>query len=249
MSYINLAPVGPPKVSLLNTSTTWVQITWNPPFNPENFTLGFGLTYQLFNSSLLVSTPRPKTTITNIDSYQTTFTLRPLLQGSRYRIVMYTITAQGTSPQSDQLLVTTQHSGMHACPVSVIKNNYSYNPISYTDPNGPRNFICNSTSPNSFTCTWNSPNANDWSTVRYELSYGLLEKFDYYPGYGEPFEIINLPGMTEQHSIVSLPPYGGYLLELKAFMIKNGTEGAPSLERVQAVSTIAFTAEQGKFCH
>ena len=118
ISYINLAPVGPPKVSLLTTSTTWVQITWKPPFNPENFTLGFGLTYQLLNSSLLVSTPRPKTTITNIDSYQTTFTLQPLLQGSQYRIVMYTITAQGTSPQSDQLLVTTQHSGMHACPVS-----------------------------------------------------------------------------------------------------------------------------------
>ena len=107
-----LAPVGPPKVSLLNTSTTWVQIMWKPPFNPENLTLNFGLTYQLLNSSLPVSTPRPKTTITNIDSYQTTFTLRPLLQGSQYRIVMYTITAQGTSPQSDQLLITTQHSGI-----------------------------------------------------------------------------------------------------------------------------------------
>ena len=123
--FIPIAPVGPPQVSVLNTSATWINIMWSPPFDPENVTLGFGLTYQLINSSLLTSTPRPQTAITNIARHLTLLTLQPLLKASQYRIVMYTITAQGTSPASNKLLVSTKQYGTHkkhSCLYNVINN-------------------------------------------------------------------------------------------------------------------------------
>ena len=85
---------------------------WTPPQDPENLTLGYRLTYQLVNCSLSLSTPRPPTTITNIGRDPTMLTLHPLLQASQYRIVMYTVTEQGTSPASDALLTKTAQYGM-----------------------------------------------------------------------------------------------------------------------------------------
>ena len=121
----------------------------------------------------------------------------------------------------------------------------------FIDANGPRNFTCESTSPDALMCTWNRPELNGSNLVEYQLSYGLVEKFDYYPGYGEAFEQVTLPAIIEQHNITSLPPYGGYLLELKAFVTEDSTGGDPgnlALGHVQehGVSTVAFTAEQGK---
>lgn len=106
----SLAPVGPPQVYVANISTTWIKIVLEPPFDPENLTRSFGLTYQLLNTSHSLSTPRPQVTLANINKQPPTFTLQPLLQASLYRIVVYAVTEQGISPGSDGLLVATKES-------------------------------------------------------------------------------------------------------------------------------------------
>ena len=112
MISVAAAPVGPPLVSAVNTSATSIKIVWTPPQDPENLTLEYRLTYQLVNCSLSLSTPRPPKTITNIGRDLTMVTLHPLLQASQYRIVMYTVTEQGTSPPSDALLTKTAQYGI-----------------------------------------------------------------------------------------------------------------------------------------
>lgn len=106
------APVGPPNVSVANISATWIRIKWDPPTDPESHTLSYGLTYQLI-SSPFVSAPRSHATIANINKTQTTLILTPLLQASEYRIVMYTVTGEGTSPASQELITTTSDYGEH----------------------------------------------------------------------------------------------------------------------------------------
>ena len=95
-------------VSVVNVSTTWIKIVIEPPFDPENLTLSYGLTYQLLNTSHSLSTPRPQATLANIAKEPAPFTLQPLLQASLYRIIVYAVTGQGVGPGSDELLVTTE---------------------------------------------------------------------------------------------------------------------------------------------
>ena len=87
--------------------------------------------------------------------------------------------------------------------------------------------------------------------MAYNLYYGLIEKFDYYPGYGEEVTQLSVSSVAEQHSISSLPAYGGYLVALTIFTI-DGSVGTGVPEDINSgfvtrhsVSTVGFTAEQG----
>ena len=104
------APVGPPKAAAMNVSTTSVLVQWEPPFDPENLIQSYAITYQLINSSFAFTVPRPPVTTANI--LGTSHTLQLLLESSVYRIVVYAVTLNGTSPGSEEILVKTSESGL-----------------------------------------------------------------------------------------------------------------------------------------
>lgn len=107
------APVGPPKAVAVNTTTTSVLVQWESPFDPENLIHGYAITYQLINSSFAFTVPRPPVTTANI--LGTSFTLQLLLESSVYRIVVYAVTLNGTSPGSEEILVETSKPGLQYC--------------------------------------------------------------------------------------------------------------------------------------
>ena len=121
----------------------------------------------------------------------------------------------------------------------------------YIDSGSPSNFSCDGLSPNALTCTWNKPELIGRSIVGYNLYYGLIEKFDYYPGYGEEVTQLTVSSVAEEHTISSLPSYGGYLVALTIFTIDGSVgTGIPGdinsgLVTTHNVSTVGFTAEQG----
>ena len=121
----------------------------------------------------------------------------------------------------------------------------------FIDLSGPRNFLCEGLSPNTLTCTWNKPELTGRSIVGYNLYYGFIEKFDYYPGYGEEVIQQTVSSVAEQHNISSLPAYGGYLIALTIFTIDESVstdvpEDVNSKHITKHnVSTVAFTVEQG----
>ena len=41
-------------------------------------------------------------------------------------------------------------------------------------------------------CSWEAPSVSDYQMTSYELSYKLVDQFDYYPGYGEVLGIFTL---------------------------------------------------------
>ena len=103
------APVGPPTAVIMNTTTTSIDVQWEPPFDPEDLIDSYSITYQLINTSFSFSVPRPPVTITDIDG--TSFTLQPLLESSVYRIVVNAVADNTTSPGSDPIVVPTAEPG------------------------------------------------------------------------------------------------------------------------------------------
>ena len=93
----------------------------------------------------------------------------------------------------------------------------------------------------------------DQSLLGYELSYGLIEGFDYYPGYGEAYEQLNLPAAIGQHTINTLLPYGGYLIEVRALTTDTSTGSGVSFEfnpnhvSQYGSTTVGFTSSEGKY--
>ena len=104
-----IAPVGPPAVAVTNVTATSALVNWVPPFDPENLIIGYVITYRLISTSLPLETPRPPVTTANIVG--TSFTLRPLLESSEYRLMAYAVTLNGTSPGSEEIEVQTGQPG------------------------------------------------------------------------------------------------------------------------------------------
>ncbi len=84
---------------------------WSPPFDPYNDVVGYGITYQLIETSLPLDTPRPPITIAS-QSIETTYTIKSLLAGTVYRIVIFAVFDEGTGPISDEITVQTLEKGI-----------------------------------------------------------------------------------------------------------------------------------------
>ena len=82
----------------------------------------------------------------------------------------------------------------------------------------PQNLKCSPTSSTNLLCTWEAPSVSDYQVTSYELSYKLVDGFDYYPGYGEVLGIFTLSSETQQYDISDLLPYGGYQVEVKVHL-------------------------------
>ena len=102
--------MGPPKsVTAQDISTASIGLQWEPPFDPEDLIDSYSITYQLINTSLPFSVPRPPVTTTDV--VDTSFTLLPLLESSVYRIVVNAVADNTTSPGSEPIIVSTAEPG------------------------------------------------------------------------------------------------------------------------------------------
>lgn len=106
-----VAPVGPPSsVVAASVSTTKIILQWESPFDPDSAILGYGITYQLFESVFPIETPRPPVTLVS-ESTATEYAIKSLLANTKYRIVVFAIFYEGTGPVSEETIVTTNAEG------------------------------------------------------------------------------------------------------------------------------------------
>ena len=84
------------------------------------------------------------------------------------------------------------------------------------DNYAPQDFVCTAVSSTAINCTWSPPHLSDYLVLWYEITHKLADGFDYYPTYGEIISSQNLTSETNEISISSLQPYGGYVVELRA---------------------------------
>ena len=205
-----IAPVGPPTAAVANITATSALVSWVPPFDPESLIISYVITYRLISTSLSLETPRPPVTTANIVG--TSFTLQPLLESSVYRIVVYAVTLNGTSPGSQEIEVQIGKPGLI---MMNLQNSCILIFAFLADSLSPINFQCVPTSYSMLSCAWQPPVLMEYEIVGYRLSYKLADGFDYYPGYGTVVET-TLQSNTLQYNINSLQPYGGYLVVLEA---------------------------------
>ena len=105
----------------------------------------------------------------------------------------------------------------------------------------------------SFYCTWFPPQNLNYDVQSYSISYRLADGFDYYPGYGKTLGTIKLQSSTLEYSITGLQPYGGYIIELEAFLlptIGSGYSGSQPFvldEIKRAATTIAVTHPESNY--
>ena len=110
MYFFPSAPVGPPTATVRNVSSTSVLVQWTPPYDPQGLIQRYAITYRLINTSLPIDVPRPPVSTPEISG--TSYTLQSLLESSTYSITVYAVTANGTSPGSQEVQVTTTRPGM-----------------------------------------------------------------------------------------------------------------------------------------
>ena len=107
----SLALVGPPSsVEASSVGATRIDLHWNPPFDPDNVILGYGITYQLLNTSFPIETPRPTVTVASL-STETKYNIQSLLANTVYRIVVFAVFEEGTGPTSEEIIVKTIEQG------------------------------------------------------------------------------------------------------------------------------------------
>ena len=86
---------------------------WTSPFDPNSDILGYGITYQIVESILPIETPRPPITVAS-QSIDTAYTLKSLLAGTTYGIVVFAVFEEGTGPISEEIIVQTPEKGSNS---------------------------------------------------------------------------------------------------------------------------------------
>ena len=207
------APVGPPHSLTAITTATEIHLQWQTPFDPESVIQSFAITYQLIDTVFPITTPRVEVTIADITN--TTYVVQPLLVSSTYKLVVFAVTTEGTGPASEKIMVTTNEPGMtyiNACQYTSLMM------FLFVALHAPQNLKCLPTSSKNLFCAWEAPSISDYQVTSYELSYKLLDGFDYYPGYGEVLGVFTLSSDTQHYDISDLLPYGGYQVEVKVHL-------------------------------
>lgn len=97
-------------MSASSVSATIIGLQWTPPFDPDDEVIGYGVIYQLIQSSFPIETPRPPHTVPT-ESTDTKYTIKSLLANSVYRIVVFAVFDEGTGPISEEITVTTTTEG------------------------------------------------------------------------------------------------------------------------------------------
>ena len=90
--------------------TTLIQLQWEGPFDPKGLISGYVILYQLLWTNTSLTFPRPLVTVST-GALETEVILRPLLENSLYRIVVYGETNFSTGPGSKELRVSTKPRG------------------------------------------------------------------------------------------------------------------------------------------
>ncbi|XP_019848636.1 PREDICTED: phosphatidylinositol phosphatase PTPRQ-like [Amphimedon queenslandica] len=218
------SPIGPPHSLSANSTSTTIHLYWKAPLDPDSVILNYVVSYYLLSTSFTIETPRPSVSIAGIN--ETSYLISSLLVSSTYQIEVFAVTKEGsTLPTSEPINVTTSSS----------------------DSNSPKNFTCLAKSATSLKCTWLPPENLNYYVESYNISYRLAEGFDYYPGYGKALGTVNLHSPALEYGITGLQPYGGYIVELEAFLlptIGSGYSGSQpfALDEIKgAVTTIAVT--------
>ena len=207
------APVGPPYSLTASTTATEIHLQWQTPFDPESVIQSFAIIYQLIDTVFPITTPRGEVSI--VDITNSTYVVQPLLVSSTYKLVVFAVTAEGTGPTSEEIVVTTSEPGMtyfNACQYTSLMM------LLFVALHAPQNLKCSPTSSKNLFCTWEAPSVSDYQVTSYELSYKLVDGFDYYSGYGEVLGIFTLSSETQQYDISDLLPYGGYQVEIKVYL-------------------------------
>ena len=212
-------------------------LRWQPPFDPYSDITSYELRYHLTSTSLGIETPRPEVVVTNIDSPW--YTITDLLEDSTYTIAVHAVTSEGLSSASDELVVATNMRG--TCILS-----YYYNIFLYVGPYAPQGLSCSATSSRELSCSWEGPHVEDYDVSYYSLRYRLADGFDYYPGYGEQLQYIELPSSTTSYNITNLLPYGGYYIHVSAILTFNGEQGSEP-ELISTSTEAVITDTEGIF--
>ena len=245
------APVGPPHSLTASTTATEIHLQWQTPFDPESVIQSFAITYQLIDTVFPITTPRPEVTIADITN--TTYVVQPLLVSSTYKLVIFAVTPEGTGPVSEKIVVTTNEPGItyfNACQYTSLMM------FLFVALHAPQNLKCLPTSSKNLFCTWEAPSLSDYQVTSYELSYKLVDGFDYYPGYGEMLGVFTLSSETQQYDISDLLPYGGYQVEVKVHLSSvtkgigySGDSGllTPGDLVVESSTTVNITYAEGKY--
>ena len=105
-----IAPVGPPKNMMAFAGTTSIQLQWESPFDPKGLIAGYAVLYQLMWTNVSLTSPRPLVALST-EALETEVVLRPLLENSLYRMVVYAETNTSTGPGSEELRVFTKPRG------------------------------------------------------------------------------------------------------------------------------------------
>lgn len=104
-----LASVGAPHSVIVNATDLTILIKWEPPLDPLNVITSYVVTYQLLDTPLSLTVPRPIATVSGITD--TMYLLDSVIAGSSYDITVYANTSRGAGVQSDPITVTTKESG------------------------------------------------------------------------------------------------------------------------------------------
>ena len=237
--------MGPPSSVSASASSSVIKLTWISPFDPYHVIIGYGISYQIIETSFPLETPRPPVTVA-VMSNGTLYTLQSLLANSIYRIVVFAIFDEGAGPVSEEITVQTKEEGIEGALHDFFKT-LSLIP-SRLDDYAVRDYRCLSHTSDILHCTWQHPVPPDeYYISEYQLAYRLADGFDYYPGYGMDLQRINLSPMVNEYTIdKGLLPYGGYVIELKCVMSPDAGSGSGDfimddddvLENITSTSTV-----------
>ena len=119
----------------------------------------------------------------------------------------------------------------------------------------PSNFQCSATSSTALACSWDSPSDPNYVLLDYDITYTLVDGYDFYSDFGEKTEIRGLLAGMRMLPLSDLRPYTGYVIELTSNLIfldlgsgENNTESGGEPEEVmrRGTSVISFTWEEGE---
>lgn len=103
---------------------------------------------------------------------------------------------------------------------------------------------------------WSPPEIQEYYVQSYAFSYRLAEGFDYYSGHRSTLGAVTLQSTTLEYVLNDLQPYGGYVIEVKSYLmpvIGSGYSGAlESYEKLDNfvmgfITTVNVTHPDGKY--
>ena len=112
LQYGFVAPGGSLHSLTATTTATEIHLQWQILIDPESVVQSFAIVYQLIDTVFSITTPRPEVTIAEVNVTKTSYIIQPLLVSSTYKVIVFALTAKGTEPFSNKIVVTTNEPGI-----------------------------------------------------------------------------------------------------------------------------------------